>query len=235
MDLPNLRTLTQAGGRMDPRVLIEYEELCRSSARRFITMYGQTEASPRIAFLPPEFLFTKPTSIGIPIPGGEIWLESDKGQVISNANVIGELVYKGPNVFLGYATDYTDLGKGDEQFGILRTGDLAERDKDGCYYIIGRLARFVKLHGHRINLLDVEVKLLEFGFEVLCSGRDDLLEIFVVSSDAAEGIEIKRIASHFLKLSPKSIIVYGLSDFPRGESGKVSYKKLSHESAVKLA
>jgi long-chain acyl-CoA synthetase len=235
MDLPNLSTLTQAGGRMDSKISIEIAELCRSSGRRFITMYGQTEASPRIAFLPPELLFTKPTSIGIPIPGGEIWLESDEGHIISNENVIGELVYKGPNVFLGYAKDYTDLGTEDEQSSILRTGDLAKRDKDGCYYIIGRLKRFIKLYGHRINLLDIEVKLLEFGYEVLCSGKDDLLEIFVLSSDAAEGVEIKRVASHFLKVSPKSIIIYGLSSFPRGESGKISYKKLSHESAVKLA
>lgn len=235
MDLPNLSTLTQAGGRMDPKMLIEYAELCRSSDRHFITMYGQTEASPRMAYLPYQLSFSKPESIGVPIPGGEMWLEDEKGEMISSENVTGELVYKGPSVFLGYAENYEDLYTGDEQFGILRTGDLAKFDSDGCYFIMGRKSRFIKLFGHRVSLQDIEDQLLKNGFEVLCGGADDFLEVFTNSSSIDQGTKIKGLIIELFKVPPRNISVYGLEKFPRNDYGKIQYNKLNTENAVYLA
>lgn len=235
MNLPNLSTLTQAGGRMDPKLLIEYAEICRSSGRKFITMYGQTEASPRMAYLPHQLSFTKPESIGVPIPGGEMWLENENGAAISSEGVTGELVYKGPNVFLGYAESYEDLFTGDEQCGILRTGDLAKFDSDGCYFIMGRKSRFIKLFGHRVSLQDIEDRLLTNGFEVLCGGADDFLEVFTNSSSTDQGTKIKELIIEWFKMPPRNISVYGLAKFPRNDYGKIQYNNLNPENAVHLA
>ena len=234
MDLPYLTTLTQAGSKMDPKISLEYAKFCKLSGRHFITMYGQTEASPRIAYLPSEFSISKPASIGIPVPGGEIWLEDENGARIFRENVVGELVYKGPNVFLGYAKDYKDLATGDEQFGILRTGDLAKVDVDGAYFIVGRKSRFIKLFGHRVSLQDIENKLLKNGFEVLCGGTDDLIEVFANSLSVDHGSEIKGLMIKLFKIPPRSVSVYGLLKFPRNDFGKIQYHKLNAKNAVLL-
>src|SRR5262249_19353473 len=88
----------------------------------------------------------------------------------------GELVYAGPNVMLGYAQSRQDLAKGDELRGELRTGDLARKDDDGYFYIVGRLKRFLKMFGKRFNLDEVEkIVSQNFGRAVACYGRDDFL------------------------------------------------------------
>ncbi len=234
MDLSDLTTLTQAGGKMDPKISLEYAKFCKLSGRRFIPMYGQTEASPRIAYLPSEVSISKPASIGIPVPGGEIWLEDGNGEVIYRENVVGELVYKGPNVFLGYAKSYKDLDTGDEQFGILRTGDLAKVDNEGYYFIVGRKTRFIKLFGHRVSLQDIENLLLKNGFEVVCGGTDDFIEVFTNSLSVDQGSEIKGLMIELFKVPPRSVSVYGLSNFPRNDYGKIQYNKLNAKNAVLL-
>ena len=107
-------------------------------------MYGQTEASPRMSYLPWKFARTKTKSIGIPITGGHFWLADENGKEIKKNDKPGELIYEGDNVALGYAKSYKELCHGDENKGVLQTGDLATRDLDGFYYIIGRKKRFLK-------------------------------------------------------------------------------------------
>ncbi len=180
MDLPALKTLTQAGGKLPVELHREFAEWAARTGRDFIVMYGQTEASPRMAYLPADKALEKAGSTGIPIPGGELWLENADGTRIQTPHASGELVYKGKNVALGYAVCAEDLQKGDEWHGVLHTGDLAAFDEDHFYYIVGRKERFVKITGKRVNLDDVERLLrLKEDLTFACVGRDDSLTIYV--------------------------------------------------------
>ncbi len=147
--LDRLRMLTQAGGRLRDALIEHFLEVGERLGLEFIVMYGQTEAGPRISYVPPAQLHAKLGSIGIAVPGGELDLDP-----ASN-----ELVFKGPNVMLGYATCREDLANGDESGGVLRTGDLARCDADGYFYITGRTKRFIKISGNRVNLDEVEAML----------------------------------------------------------------------------
>jgi acyl-coenzyme A synthetase/AMP-(fatty) acid ligase len=99
-------------------------------------MYGQTEATARIAYLAPQMTLSKTGSIGKAIPGGELHLLDENGSLIEEDNIVGELMYKGKNVSMGYAFNAQDLQKGCELNGLLLTADLALRDSDGYFYIV---------------------------------------------------------------------------------------------------
>ena len=98
MDLPSLKTLTQAGGKLNPELNREISEYCLHSGKQFFGMYGQTEATARISYLPPRYSLSKFGSIGIAIPGGELSLIDEQGKEIKENDITGELVYKGKNV-----------------------------------------------------------------------------------------------------------------------------------------
>lgn len=235
MDLPHLRTLTQAGGRMEPELTREYAQHCESRGMRFFTMYGQAEATARMSYLPPDKALRKAGSIGIAIPGGRFWLEDETGRVIDRDEAPGELVYQGPNVSLGYAEGYADLARGDERQGVLRTGDLAKRDAEGDYYIVGRLKRFLKLFGRRTNLLDVEKFLLGAGHVVACAGQDDRLEIYVRQATAEQARDIKKRVVEHLQVAVQGVAVYGIGELPRNDSGKIQYAELTPRVGTLLA
>lgn len=235
MELPHLRTLTQAGGRMSPDLIKEYAAHCYNKGMRFFTMYGQTEASPRMSYVPADQALAKAGTIGIPIPGGAMELQSETEGVLTGAHVVGEMVFRGPNVCLGYAESWADLSLGDVNHGILHTGDLAERDADGYYRIVGRQKRFIKLFGNRVNLQDVEQELSGADAEVVCAGRDDLLEVYLAVGCAAQALEIKQAVMASLRVGAQGVAVYGMDALPRNESGKVRYADLNPEKAQRLA
>jgi acyl-coenzyme A synthetase/AMP-(fatty) acid ligase len=133
MDLPDLKYLTQAGGKLSPEMHHEFATWARENNKKFIVMYGQTEASPRMGYLPAEFSLEKFGSMGKAIPGGHFVLTDTEGQPITVPDQVGELVYEGENVTLGYAECREDLAKGDERHGTLVTGDMARMDADGLY------------------------------------------------------------------------------------------------------
>ena len=120
MELPSLRYVTQAGGRMAPESVRSYAELGRRKGWELFVMYGQTEATARMAYLPPELAASVPGAVGIPVPGGEFRIDPVPGLEH------GELVYTGPNVMLGYAGSPADLAAG-RTVTELRTGDLARQ------------------------------------------------------------------------------------------------------------
>lgn len=235
MELPNLKTLTQAGGRMEPALAGEFANYCKNTSKRMFVMYGQTEATARMAYLLPEKVIEKSSSIGAAIPGGKFWLETEEGSLISKSNEIGELIYQGPNVFMGYATGHEDLLKGDERRGVLRTGDLASRDSDGDYYIRGRLNRFLKLFGNRVNLMDIERLLLDEGYVVACAGRDDCLEVYLHDSNESEAFKVKKLVAEVIKTAMSGVAIYGIDTLPYNDAGKVQYKELCPETARLLA
>lgn len=224
MELPSIEFLTQAGGKLRPDLVKEFAVVCQRKSIRFYVMYGQTEATARMSYLPYEYAISKADSMGIAIPGGKFWLEDDKGNIISGSDIVGELVYKGDNVTLGYANSRAELSKGDENCGVLKTGDMAKRDADGFYYIVGRKKRFLKLFGNRINLDEVDQLIKGFGFDCVCSGEDDHLRIY--TNDMENHEEIKGLVAERTNIHPSAFEVSYIENIPRNDAGKILYAAL---------
>lgn len=224
MDLPSLKTITQAGGRMSDSLLEYFIKNSEERGIRFFTMYGQTEASARMSYLSPEFGLSKLGSIGKAIPGGSFTICDINGEKLPDKS-IGELVYEGPNVSLGYAQSRQDLYLGDENHGILKTGDLGYRDEDGFFYITGRTKRFIKLFGNRISLDYVEEILRPILNEVACTGNDEQLMVFTTDKEI-DSNEIINFLSSKLKLLRTVFIVRVIDSIPRSETGKIQYSRL---------
>lgn len=223
--LPTLRTLTQAGGKLSNELLQFFMEKYEPQGVKFYLMYGQTEATARMSYLEPEYGLAKLGSIGKGIPGGTFSLTDDDGRVIKAANEVGELVYKGDNVSLGYAESAADLMKGDENNGVLHTGDLAYRDEDGFYFIAGRKKRFLKLFGNRISLDYVETLLKDKLNEKVCVGDDSQLIIYTTDTEYDEEDIIDFIVAR-TKIVRTVFHVRHIDKIPRSESGKILYKEL---------
>ena len=187
-------------------------------------MYGQTEATARMSYLPWEHAAEKYASIGIAIPGGSFMLTDTDGNVITCPDVDGELVYKGPNVSMGYAECVEDLAKGDENQGILHTGDIARRDADGYYYITGRLKRFVKIWGNRCNLDATEQLVKSITPDCACAGVDDRITVFVTEN--GQESRIRTYLSEKTGLNVRAFAVKVIDTIPKNPSGKVLYSEL---------
>lgn len=229
MELPTLKTMTQAGGKLSPELHKKFAEFAHETNRKFIVMYGQTEATARMAYLPSERSIEKYGSMGIAIPGGSFELIDVDKNIIYEANKVGELVYRGDNVTLGYAECGEDLIKGDERKGCLFTGDMAQRDSDGFYYIVGRKKRFLKIFGNRVNLDEIErmIKTNYNNVECACSGIDDQMYIYVTNVNNEDCIqEIKDFVSNKTNINKSAFIVKGVSVIPKNEAGKILYSKL---------
>jgi len=224
LDLPHLKTLTQAGGKLNNALIKEFAEYCNKNNKQFYVMYGQTEATARMSYLSPEFTISKLGSMGVAIPDGEFFLIDEEGKNIKEINKEGELVYKGPNVSMGYAECKEDLNKGDENKGILYTGDLAKRDEDGFYYITGRKKRFIKLFGNRVNLDETEQILKTKIQNSACVGKDDKMIIYITENNKTE--EIKEYISKKTGINRNAFDVKYISKIPKNAAGKTIYSLL---------
>jgi long-chain acyl-CoA synthetase len=212
----SLKVLTQAGGMLEESCIRQMYSLALERGWKFIVMYGQTEAAPRISYVPFEQLGRKIGSVGVAVPNGSITTDDDTG----------ELVYSGPNVMLGYAQCARDLAKGDELGGVLRTGDLGRRDADGYFYITGRLKRFLKLFGKRFNLDDAERILgSRFGLNAGCYGRDDLLTV-VVEQCGDDPEVLRGMVCEIFDLPRMAVKVAAVKELPRTANGKLDYRRL---------
>ncbi len=226
MKLPSLRTMTQAGGKITPELHEKYAAYAAEQGKNFVVMYGAAEATSRMGYLPPEKAVEKKGSMGIPIPGGKFTLIGKDGQKIAEPFATGELVYEGKNVTLGYAERGEDLINGDERHGILETGDMAQFDHDGFYYIVGRKKRFLKIYGNRVNLDEIDRMIKgEFGIEVASAGADDHMYIFV--TDVKKADPVRDFVINKTKLNPAAFRVIVIDEIPKNDSGKTLYKELT--------
>lgn len=223
MELPSLRYVTQAGGKLSKELHFKFASGLRDQGKAFIVMYGATEATARMSYVPAENAVEKAGSIGIAIPGGRFELLDAEGNLIEESDKVGELIYYGKNVTLGYAESRIDLVKGDERQGRLETGDMAQRDKDGYYYVVGRKKRFLKLYGNRVNLMEMETILGKKGYESACVGEDDHMRIYTTSRDTEHVIEILSEITHINRAAFTAIFIESI---PRNDSGKVLYSEL---------
>ena len=220
MDLPNLRMITQGGGSLSEALFRSLAQYAFDNGKKFIATYGQTECTARMAYLPAELATTKTCSIGIAEPGGQLSIIDKDGNETFEGEAEGEMVYRGENVTLGYATCAEDLMKGDENYGVMHTGDLARRDADGCYFIIGRMKRFLKIFGLRIGLDEVERLIKEeFKVDCYCKGTDDKLIVMVTDSDLME--KLPAFVEEKIHLFHKKIEVQLVKEILHNEFGKV--------------
>jgi acyl-CoA synthetase (AMP-forming)/AMP-acid ligase II len=245
MDLPALRYITQAGGRLAPERVRRFAALGQRMGWRLFVMYGATEATARMAYLPPELALPHPTSIGRAIPGGSFTIEpldgwDDASRPAPNVDLcakkrqifdhkptldggaeVGELVYRGPNVMMGYAQVRADLALG-KTVHELRTGDIAHRGPDGLYEVIGRASRFVKLYGLRIDLQRVETSLAERGVSALCTDYGDGLA--VAATGQQDERDVQRLAAGAAGLPLAATRVVRVDQLPMLPSGKPDYR-----------
>ncbi len=226
--LPSLRYVTQAGGKLDPTRAWGFARQAKNQGYQFFMMYGQTESGPRMSYVPSEDVEQWHHSIGRAVDGGTFRLIDAAGEEITGHGVPGELVYEGPNVMLGYAHSRADLAKPAGP-SVLKTGDIAERLDNGFYRITGRANRFIKLFGLRISLDEVESTSRAQGRGVYVSGSDERLVVFSLDAEACAPLRVE-IARRY-KWPERVVEVVPLESVPLLPSGKVDYRELSRRAA----
>ncbi|GAA1650516.1 AMP-binding protein [Catellatospora bangladeshensis] len=222
---PSLRTLTQAGGRLRDELILHFHEQISASGGRFHVMWGCTEAAPRMSTLPADGLPGSVGSVGPALPGGAFTVLADDGTESADPHVTGELVYRGPNVMMGYATAVADTARGDDQAGALRTGDLGYLDERGFVWLKGRLKRFGKIFGIRVNLHDIEDLVRADGPAVAVSGPDRVV-VFVVGIDAEAAQALAGRLSERLRVHRTGFDVRPVDALPQLPNGKIDYRAL---------
>lgn len=225
MDLPDLQLLTQGGGKMPRALNQKFVDYCNSTGKRWIATYGQSEGTARMAWLPAEWAESKMGSIGRAVPNGEMFLIDGEGNEITEPNVQGEMCYRGKNVTMGYARKQDDLLLGDERNGFLKTGDLAYQDEDGCFYIVGRMGRFLKLFGMRIGLDECEqIIKAKFPIECACVGTDEKMTVYITDEKFISSVKEELVEK--TKLVATAFEIKVIPSIPKNEAGKTLYSKL---------
>ena len=220
MDLPSLNIITQGGGKLTEEMWMSLAKYAEDRGKKFIATYGQSECTARMTYLPAELATSKICSIGIAEPGGKLSIIDNNGNESFEGEVIGEMVYRGENVTLGYAESKEDLLNGDENHGVMYTGDIARRDEDGCYFIVGRKKRFLKIFGLRISLDEIENLIRgSYDTDCYCSGDDERLIVKLTNPTIIE--DIPSFLEEKTHLFHQRIQVQLVDKILRNESGKI--------------
>jgi len=223
---PDLRFFTQAGGKLPEHLQEYFAKKLEEKGKGFFIMYGQTEATARISYLPPEKAQLKKGSVGIAVPGTVIQLWDQDNTPINGPYKLGEIVVEGENVFMGYAASKDDLKKGNENGKILHTCDLGWFDEEGFLYIQGRKSRLVKVFGERVNLDEMEhlLKSAFNGIQVACTENENKVIIYYSGAIASE--ELLSKVCRLTRLHFSAFTCIRKDNLPVNLSGKIEYKKL---------
>ena len=211
-DHPTLRCMTQAGGKLADASVQRFHAAAIDAGVRFFVMYGQTEATARMAVLPPDALPAKLGSAGRALRPGRFEI------------VDGEVVYEGPNVMMGYAHRGEDLERGDELHGRLCTGDLGRLDDQGFLWLTGRANRIGKVYGVRVSLDDIETLVGDQAAGAVADG--DHVVVFLESAEPAARREVARTLAARMRLPVSGLDVRSVERLPRRANGKVDYSVL---------
>ncbi len=195
---PNLRYVTQAGGKLHTVFIEEFQQAKPNT--KFIVMYGQTEATARLSYLPPEILNDKLGSIGKGIPGVELKVVDNNGEIIK-PNETGEIIAKGDNIMLGYFKDEKST-KETLKDGWLYTGDLARVDDDGFIYHAARKKEIIKVGGKRVSPKEIEEVIVSIPGVIDCTIEavsDEVLgeaiKAIIVKNELNDKLTIEKIKS----------------------------------------
>jgi acyl-CoA synthetase (AMP-forming)/AMP-acid ligase II len=225
--LPGLRRFLQAGGTLKPESIQELRNIVPTT--NFLVMYGQTEATARISYLPPDRLDEKLGSAGIPLDNLTIRIVDDKGQELLNGQT-GEIQVQGPSVCAGYLDDPEATQRKFDQ-GWLKTGDLGSRDEEGCLWINGRASEFIKIRGFRVSFAEVEAKVSSIPgvYECAAAGvqhpeAGEALALFIVGDNGTQGLVEK--VRHALPPQWTCDSVKIVAELPKTENGKIARSQL---------
>ena len=219
--LHSLRLMVQAGGKLSEQLQKFWGEYANRTNKQFLIMYGQTEATARISYLPHNDCLKKLGSVGVPIPGCEILIVDEKKENVDKPGKSGEIVCKGNNVSMGYAHNREELSLKDQNNGILYTGDLGFLDDEGYLYIVGRKNRFAKIYGVRVDLSHIE-ELAKKSFleEVVVVSNDN--KIFLYTNAVVTKEKINALITKF-PLNGNVFVIKEMGELPRNEYGKIKY------------
>ncbi len=198
-DFPHLRYVTQAGGKLHPVFIKEFVEY--KPKVDFIVMYGQTEATARLSYLPKERLETKIGSIGKGIPGVTLKVVNENGVFVKTGEV-GEIIAKGDNVMLGYYEDETST-KVTLKDGWLHTGDLATVDEDGFIYHAARKKEIIKVGGNRVSPKEIEEVIVSLSGVIDCTIVPEFDDIL---GESIKAIVVKHLSNN--DLTSESVKAY---------------------------
>ncbi len=221
---PTLRTLTQAGGKLDVGLRQHFHASMAEVGGRFVVMYGQTEATARLSVLAHDDFVGRERSVGRAIPGGRFVIETEDGET-DEPGVEGEVVYYGDNVMDGYAESLADLRSGDQLDRRLRTGDRGLLDADGFMWLVGRLKRIAKIFGTRVNLDDIEELMAALGLTGAAISIDDGI-VLAVEGHEHNATAISRDIAQQLRVHRSGVRVHHVDGLPLLPNGKVDYRAL---------
>tara|TARA_B110000008_G_C16921446_1_gene544933 strand:- start:47 stop:1468 length:1422 start_codon:yes stop_codon:yes gene_type:complete len=222
--IDTLRYLTHAGGKIEKNKLKEIIKFCNKNKLKFFSMYGQTEASPRISYLKPKFSEKKIGSIGKGIPGTKIYIIDNSGKKVLKPLVEGEIICEGKNVFMGYSKNCDDLEKPNKKNYKLRTGDLGFFDKDGFFYVTSRINKIAKIFGNRVDLGALENFMSQKGYKVACLSNNN--KIFIFIEKKYNKTNLINVISKITNLNISSFELIKLKYLPRTSNNKISYNEL---------
>lgn len=211
-----LNYMTVGGGRLRDESFLAVVDYCKKRGIAFYNVLGQTEACGRLAFLDLENAASKVGAVGRAVKNGKLRVDST-----------GELIYSGPNVFGGYASDIQGLSFF-EYIDELRTGDLARIDDEGFFYITGRIKRIIKLIGLRISLDECENFLSSaLNRPLYCCGIDDGFLLVVSESTDILPVFVKEFLSKYMaNISLDLIRIRRIDKIPSTDRGKIDYQKI---------
>lgn len=224
LKIKSLKYITHAGGALDSNSLLQLYRFCKQNNLEFISMYGASEATSRMSYLPFIDMKKKIGSIGKGLQNSFVIKDQSNKKIIEPFKK-GELVYEGDNVCLGYAHNWKDLALGDKNLSILMTGDEGFFDNEGFFYISGRKSRYIKLYGHRISLDEIEKSLNKKFTNCYVKFLDEKIIIFsnknfhidVLTNFIFKRFNIKKNLIDFIKIKK---IPYTLNK-------KIDYNKLN--------
>jgi acyl-CoA synthetase (AMP-forming)/AMP-acid ligase II len=219
-----MHTLTQSGGRLAPETIIELHEMMSARGGRLFVMYGQTESTARMSYVPPNALPEKANTVGIAIPGTSLSIRVGDEET-TDPDVEGEVIHRGPNVMLGYAEQREELSRGDDLGGVLRTGDLGVLDMDGFLRLTGRTKRIAKVFGLRVNLDEIEAAAGAHGPVAVVDGGDQIV-LWRVSDGEVPAEELRLELAGRFGLKSRAFAVRDVDDLPLNSRGKVDYNAL---------
>jgi acyl-CoA synthetase (AMP-forming)/AMP-acid ligase II len=228
LNLPGLRTLTQAGGALDPALRAQAHEFMAATGGHFFVLYGQTEAAPRMTTLQHDDFPLAPRSVGTALPDCRIEI------LAPDVEGRGEVVFHGPNVMLGYAESRDDLCRGDDMNGRLPTGDVGFLDAAGRLTLTGRVKRMGKIYGLRVSLDEVEMLASTLGPAAVTQTGEALTVHVATTGDASADEALARSILARLRerftIPPAGYRMRIVEAIPRTDRGKIDYPALEAQT-----
>lgn len=226
LGLDHLRTLTQAGGHLPLEIRQAVFDYMQSEGGKFYVMYGQTEAAPRITTLDHNDFAKHSGTVGRVLAHGRLSVRDEDGQELAQGQE-GIIWYEGPNVMMGYAETREDLLLADTQQGQLATGDIGHLDTAGRLTITGRVKRFGKIYGLRVNLDEIERLAKSVWSDVAVTQRGEKLRVFLAgNADTETSAQLRDIFAEHYTLPMTAYEFQDIEALPFTERGKLNYRQL---------